>query len=186
MPERGARAGRGPRRALAVALALGAPFALASLSEVEWTPPGSDMAELRVSWRQPAPIERTCRPPTAAEIEGVPAHMRPAEVCEERALELRVTVVLDGDTVHTAPIGSRGRRARAATVYETFAMPPGERRIEVSIEPDSALEGDGGARASDTLRTSLVAQATAAPGAVVVVTRGADGALAVVDRPRGP
>ena len=161
-----------PRGLMAALLAMAGVLAMAGLSRVEWRNPPSEAAELRVSWRIPAPSDRQCRPPTDAELEGVLPHMRPAEVCPDEAVPYRLTVLLDGDTLRSGPVAGAGGRARAITVYERFAIPPGRHAITVGFVPEAA-------NAPETLAMTLNANLFAAPGDVVLVTPDDNGRLGV-------
>lgn len=152
------------RRFLASLLAIAALLTMVWLSRVHWRNPPADAAELRVSWRIPAPSDRRCRPPTDAELEGVLPHMRPAEICTDEAVPFRLDILLDGDTLRSGPVAGAGRRARAITVYERFAIPPGSHGIVVEFVPEAANANAPGARAM-----SLDASVTAAPGDVILV-----------------
>ena len=145
------------------------------LSRVRWRNPPAEAAELRVSWRIPAPSDRQCRPPTDAELEGVLPHMRPTEICSDEAVPFRLSVVLDGDTLRSGPVAGAGGRARAITVYERFAIPPGSHDIVVGFIPDAANANAPGAPAA----MSLDASVTAAPGDVILVAPDNNGRLGV-------
>lgn len=162
------------RRLVAFAVAIAAVLAVVGLSRVRWRNPPADAAELRVSWRVPAPSNRQCRPPTDAELEGVLPHMRPTEICTDEAVPFRLTVLLDGDTLRSGPVAGAGGRARAITVYERFAIPPGSHDIVVGFVPDAA-----NANAPEALVMSLGASVTAAPGDVILVAPDDNGRLGV-------
>ena len=161
-----------PRRFLASLLAIAALLTIVWLSQVRWRNPPADAAELRVSWRIPAPSDRQCRPPTDAELEGVLPHMRPTEICRDEAVPFRLSILLDGDTLRSGPVAGAGRRARAITVYERFAIPPGGHDIIVEFVPEAA-----NANAPEALAMSLRASVTAAPGDVILVAPDDNGRL---------
>lgn len=161
-----------PRGLLAALLAMAGVMAMVGLSRVGWRNPSADAAELRVSWRIPAPSDRQCRPPTDAELEGVLPHMRPAEVCSDEAVPFRLTVLLDGDTLRSGPVAGAGGRARAITVYERFAIPPGRHAVTVEFVPEAA-------NAPEDLAMTLNADLFAAPGDVILVTPDDNGRLGV-------
>ena len=150
------------RRSVASLLAIAGVVAMAGLSRVRWRNPAAETAELRLSWRIPAPSERSFRPPTEAEIEGVLPHMRPSEVCTDEAIPYRLTVLLDGDTLHSGPVARAGGRIRAITVYERFAIAPGDHRIAVEFAPEAAS-------ASEAMAMAVNADVAAAPGDVILV-----------------
>ena len=175
------------RRAAAAALAAGALAIVVFLSRVPWQGSGSGEGELRVSWRIPAPSVRHCRPPSEAELEGVPDHMRPAEICNEEVVPFDLTILIDGDTLHTGAAWHPGRRARTHTVYERFPIPAGSHVLEVSFLP-GAPRVDSGSPQMDSvqaLATTLFARVVAAPGDVVLVTRNDSGRLVITPPGQG-
>lgn len=124
------------RTVAAVALASAGLVALVLLSRVTWRSSDPDAAELRLSWRIPAPSYRQCRPPTEAELSGVLPHMRPSEVCADAAIPLRLTVRLNGDTLHSEPITASGPRSRTITIHRSFAVSPGSYALDVALLPE--------------------------------------------------
>ena len=172
--------------ALTVAGLLGIVF----LSRVTWRPSPADAAELRISWRIPAPSNRRCRPPTEAELRDVLPHMRPTEVCTDEAVSFRLTILLDGDTLRAGPVGGSSPRARTISVHERFPIPPGRHALEVNFLRDPPTPPlDGSATSPDppgssgnlamVLGTTVVASA----GEVILVTRDDGGRLVVVTPP---
>ena len=138
--------------------------------------PDEPTSELRLSWRALAPTEEQCRPPTEAELSGLPAHMRPQEVCEGGAVPYDLTVSIDGEELRRGPASTSGERT--VTVYESYAVTPGEHDVLVTFqagrsrtaadgEPTSATapafdpggDDQGGGRASHTLRRTLLFEA---------------------------
>lgn len=132
------------RQVAAAALAVAALAALVLLSRVTWRSSDPDAAEVRISWRMPAPSERQCRPPTEAELRGVLPHMRPTEVCTDEAIPFRLTIQLDGDTLHSEPVARSGPRARTITVYRSFPLSPGSHVLDVAFLPESPAGAEGG------------------------------------------
>ena len=176
------------KRTGAAALAAGAMVVIVFMSQVPWRGPGSEGSELRVSWRMPAPSLRHCRPPTQAELEGVPGHMRPSEICNEETVPFGLIVLIDGDTLHAGPAWHPGRRARTLAVYERFPLPAGSHALEVSFVPDSPRV-DAASPQMDSvqaLATTLSARVVAAPGDVVLVTRSDNGRLVIPSTGPGP
>ena len=180
------------RRLAGGGLAAGVLLALATLSEVAWQGAADvNAAELRLSWRVPAPATRQCRPPTEEELSGVAPHMRPTEVCTDEAVPFHLAVQLDGDTLHSEPVERAGPRARAVTVYTSFAVPPGSRRLRVEFVPQTAGGADGdaetvppadssvGAGSLPDLAMTLDITVSAAPGDVILVFRDEGGRLGV-------
>ena len=178
------------RRVLAAALAIAALVALARLSQVTWRSSDPDAAELRLSWRIPAPSYRQCQPPTEAELGGVLPHMRPSEVCTDVAIPFRLTVQLDGDTLHSEPVAKSGPRARTITIYRSFPVSPGSYALDVAFLPETqpGIERGGGAAtrtaASEVdspqdLAMTLSATVSAVAGDVILVSPDERGHLRV-------
>ena len=184
---------RAPRAVAGSALAAAALAALVLLSQITWRSSDPDAAELRLSWRMPAPSHRQCRPPTEAELSGVLPHMRPAEVCTERAIPFRLTIRLNGDTLHSEPIGRSGRRARALTIYRSFRVPPGSYDLDVAFLPAAppdagrgvpdAAEGNPASDSAEPpqdLSMTLSTRVAAGPRDVILVSPDEYGRLSVV------
>ena len=169
-------------RCVGAALAAAGILAAVGLSRVPWRNPAAEMAELRISWRIPAPTNRRCRPPTEAELEGVLPHMRPSEICTNEAVPFWLDVVVDGDTLRSGPLARAGARARSVTVYERFAIPPGSQGLTVEFRPAAAGRPSRGvlpSPPSDSLAMTLSTDVFVAPGDVILVARGDDGRLEV-------
>ena len=194
-------AGTGPRprtparRVAAAVLAIAPLVALVLLSRVPWRSSDSDTAELRVSWRIPAPSHRQCRAPTEAELSGVLPHMRPTEICSDEAIPFHLAIRLNGDTLHSGTVSRSGPRARTITVYMGFAVPPGSHALEVAFLPELPPETDRGAEtvpppdsASESpdfprnLAMTLSTTVSAAPGDVILVSPDERGRLLVAPR----
>ena len=183
----------GARRVAGAGLAIAALAALALLSRVPWQSSDPDTAELRVSWRVPAPSHRRCRAPTEAELSGVLPHMRPSEICSDEAIPFHLAIRLNGDTLHSGTVERSGPRARTVTVYESFAVPPGSHDLEVAFLPEPPPEGEPGVAGDPTsapdpadpernLAMTLSATVFAAPGDVILVSPDERGRLFVAAR----
>ncbi|MYH54054.1 MAG: hypothetical protein F4139_14115 [Gemmatimonadetes bacterium] len=174
------------RQVTAAALAAAALAALVLLSEVTWRSSDPDAAELRLSWRIPAPSYRQCRPPTEAELSGVLPHMRPSEVCTDTAIPFRLTIRLNGDTLRSEPVTRSGSRARTITVYRSFAASPGSYVLDVVLLPE--LPPDPAPDFEDFLQElamTLNARVSAGPGDVILVSSDEDGRLTAVGSATG-
>lgn len=186
------------RQAVAAALAIAALVVLVLLSRVTWRSSVADAAELRLSWRIPAPSYRQCRPPTEAELSGVLPHMRPSEVCTDTAIPFRLTVQLNGDTLHSEPIAKSGPRARTITIYRSFPVSPGSYALDVAFLPETQPDIEPGVMDAATRNTdsdsvdsprdlamTLSTRVTAGPREVILVSPDANGQLSA-DSPTGP
>lgn len=181
------------RRAAGAALAAAAVLVVVFLSRIGWGTTDPESAELRLSWRIPAPSHRQCRPPTEAELSGVLPHMRPTEICSDEAIPFHLGVRLDGDTLHSGPVERAGPRARTITVYMSFAVSPGSHALEVAFVPEPPPGADtGGAGGPDPgrvpadsargLAMTLSTTVSAAPGDVILVSPDEKGRLFVAPR----
>ena len=183
------------RQVTAAALAIAALLAMVLLSRVTWRSSDPDTAKLRVSWRIPAPSHRECRPPTEAELNGILSHMRPSEVCTDEAIPFRLTIQLNGDTLHTEPVEKSGSRARTITVYRSFLVSPGGHALDVAFLPElsSGMEPgvviasstDSASDPADSpqdLAMTLRTRVSAAPGDVILVSPDENGRLFIAPR----
>ncbi len=186
------------RQLSAAALALAAVVALVLLSRVAWRASDTDTAELRLSWRMPAPSYRHCRPPTEAELEGVLPHMRPSEICTDVTIPFRLTILLNEDTLHSGPVEGSGPRARTLTIFSSFPVSPGSYDLDVAFLPDEPADSVPGlpdaamgAPASDSaglardFAMTLSARVTAGPGDVILVSADENGRLYAIDARAG-
>ena len=187
------------RQVGAASLAIAALVVLALLSRVTWRSSVPDAAELRLSWLIPAPSHRQCRPPTEAELSGVLPHMRPSEVCTDAAIPFRLTIRLNGDTLHSEPVERSGPRVRTITIYRSFPVSPGSHALNVTFLPDPQPEIEGAVAeaaarnsASDSVDSSqdlamtLSTRMAVAPRDVVLVSLDADGRLSAIESPTRP
>ena len=178
----------------AAALAIAALVALVLLSRLTWRASDPDHAELRLTWRMPAPSYRHCRPPTEAELAGVLPHMRPSEVSTDVATPFRLTVRLNEDTLYSEPVERSGPRARTLTLFSSFPVAPGSYALDVSFLPELPPDSEGGVLgaatanpASDSLdfvqdlATTLNTRVVAGPREVILVSLDANGRLYTVD-----
>lgn len=112
---------------------------VAATSRVGWNSGDAARSQFRLSWSGTAPTTEACRPPTEAEVEGMPVHMRPTQICEGGAIHFNLRVIVDGDTLVDGPLSSAGRGERAFSVYHEFVVRPGTHDLAVDFWPDSAV-----------------------------------------------
>lgn len=167
------------RHVVAAGLAIAALGALVLLSRAAWQAADPELAELRLSWRIPTPSYRQCRPPTEAELRSVLPHMRPTEVCTDTRVPFRLTIRLNGDTLHSEPVTGSGRRARTMTVYRSFTVPPGTYALDVAFLPELPPGLEGGVPEVEGM--TLDTRVSAGRGEVVLVSPDGDGRLSVID-----
>lgn len=183
------------RKVVAAGLAIATLAALVFLSRIPWRSSDPDTAELRISWRIPAPSHRQCRAPTEAELSGVLPHMRPPEICSDEAIPFHLTIGLNGTTLHSEPVRRSGPRARTITVFRSFALSPGSHALEVAFLPElppaveleaaSAPPPDPDPAHADPprdLAMTLNTTVSAAPGDVILVSPDEEGRLFVATR----
>lgn len=173
--------------------AVGVLLATVILSRVAWQSAEPDIAELRLSWRIPAPARQECRPPTEAELSGVLPHMRPREVCTDEAIPFRLTIALNGDTLLSEPIVRSSPRARTITVFRSFRIPPGSHALALDFLPElppgpELVIADAPARDSAAesappppdVATTLRTRVSADPGDVILISADENGQLAEI------
>lgn len=149
--------------------------ALAAASRLPWDTAQDVGAMLRLSWRHVAPTSQTCRPPREDEIQGVPPHMRPREVCEGGPVPYGLVLVVDGDTLVDRTV-SRARE-RAVSVLDELDVTPGLHRIQVAFRPDSLVAGSRAPALELDERIGFL------PGRIVLVTLDGGGLTVVTDAP---
>lgn len=128
------------RRLSGLVVGAAAVTAIAALSRVPYLTEANGHAMLRLSWRARGEAHAHCRRATAAELAGVPAHMRQETVCEgERVAAYRLFAAIDGRPVldQLAP-GSGIAGDRPMYVLREFALAPGRRHLDVRLEKDPA------------------------------------------------
>jgi hypothetical protein len=139
-------------------------LSIAGLSRAPWTPPGADDAVLRLSWRMVIPAREDCRPRTAAELEGLPVHMRAPEVCTAEVARYTLTTRLGDEAPVTLELARGGLRGdRPLFVLEERRLPPGPHRVSVALKRTSASGETEVVAALDSLLEMR-------PGAVLLVT----------------
>ncbi len=127
------------RRAVLVAARVGVAVALmAAIGAVAHLPLGvpPTASALRVALRTQHARVELCHEPTAAELAGLPMHMRQKRICTETAIDFRLRIVVDGETRVVRLISHRGvRRNHPLVVDELLAVAPGLRRVAIEFTP---------------------------------------------------
>lgn len=109
---------------LAAAIVLG--------SRVAWMAEPGDDGLIRLSWKAVGERVEACRAPSPEELQALPAHMRPKEICDGALASFRLTVSIDSLPVAARTLRAPGtRHDRPTTVYEEFAVAPGRHRLEI-------------------------------------------------------
>jgi hypothetical protein len=135
---------------------------IAAFARAPYTPPGSDDARIRFSWRMSIAARESCRPRTPAELDALPVHMRTPEICtRDVARYTLITRVGDvgADTIHLVRGGVKGDRP--LFVLEERTLSPGAHRIRVDLERTTDVT-----EVLATLDTTLVMES----GAVQLIT----------------
>jgi len=97
---------------------------------------GDDTPRLRVAFRSAHRQTRLCRPPTTAELAGVPAHMRRKELCQAWEIPYRLRIAVDEQTLADHELKGGGMRGdRPVFVEEEFPLVPGVHRVAVAFTP---------------------------------------------------
>ncbi|MEQ9569436.1 MAG: hypothetical protein RLN75_04545 [Longimicrobiales bacterium] len=144
---------------------------LAAASRVPIPALDADSAVVRLSWRLRAEEGAECRRPTQEELDRLPVHMRNPDACigDLAPYELRVDV--DGTARVSRivrPAGVRGDRP--IFVYDELRLAPGRHTLSVRFGVQDAGNDDDPVL---SLETTVDLEG----GRVLLVTRGADGAL---------
>jgi len=128
------------RRLLGLALALAT---MAGISALAHLPVGAEPehAALRLALRTRSARIEVCRDRSPEELAELPAHLRQARVCDERPVDYRLTLAVDGATLLERTVTHRGiRHTRPLTVDELLELAPGAHRIEARFAP--VIDGD--------------------------------------------
>ena len=126
-------------RIVAVLVTVLATLALGWLARAPYTPPGSDSASLRLSWRLRSAGTETCRPRTQAELDALPVHMRSPDVCESRQLVYWLIMRIDDTTLDTLRVVPGGlKQDRPAYVLHERTLAPGSHHVRVHFEEQGA------------------------------------------------
>ncbi|MEX2284225.1 MAG: hypothetical protein WEE89_17185 [Gemmatimonadota bacterium] len=145
------------------------------LARAPYTPPGSDTAVLRLSWRLMPERTEHCRRLSQEELEKLPIHMRNPTVCEREVADHRLIVQIDDeapDTTRLLPMGAHGDRP--IFVLQERELAPGAHRVRVWFGRESGErehereEHEERRREQSALR--LDTNITARPGQVELVT----------------
>ncbi len=105
--------------------------------------------------------------------------MRPTEVCTDTAIPFRLTIRLNGDTLHSEPVTGSGRRARTMTIYRSFTVPTGTYALDVAFLPELPPGMERGVAEVEGM--TLDTRVSAGRGEVVLVSPDGDGRLSVID-----
>jgi hypothetical protein len=108
---------------------------IGALTRAPYTPPGSDAALLRFSWRTSVSAKETCRKRTHEELEHLPVHMRTPEVCTRDVAHYLLITRIDEGVPDTLPLVRGGvKQDRPLFVLEERALPSGRHRVRVDLE----------------------------------------------------
>ena len=112
-------------------------------------------------------------------MRSLPAHLRQVEVCEERPVDYRLSLSIDGERRLERRVVHRGiRRTRPLVVDELIPIEPGFRRIEVRFAPaPGATDGIAGNQLQELPRSVLSETLGFRPGRIELVVLDEDGAL---------
>lgn len=137
---------RAVRRLVGAAVAVVSVAALGALSQLPYTPEPGPEALLRLSWRARGERVETCRELSEEEQRNLPQHMRRERICEGTTAEYRLRVKVDGERRVDGPVQGSGEvQVRPLYVYREIAVPPGEHRLEVTLERLAQTRTEAGA-----------------------------------------
>ena len=140
---------------------------VAALARLPYTPPGSNDAVLRFSWRLSIQAKENCRPRTEEELAALPVHMRTPEVCTRDIADYTLITEVDdlpADTIQLARGGLKGDRPLFVLSERTLSPGLHHTRISLQRRTGSAI------RILAELDTVLTMQ----PGQVQLVTLDAE------------
>jgi hypothetical protein len=150
---------------------------MGALSRLPYSASDEGETALRLSWRFRGEEAASCRRPTEAELEELPAHMRNPDACSGTLPSFELRVEIDGETKvarMVRPSGARGDRP--VFVYHELRLSPGIHRVAVRFGPADAPEPPTEVAIRALLLDTLV---SFDPDRVLLVTRGRSGALEV-------
>lgn len=129
---------------LGAAIAVGlAAVVLVGGTRVAWGVPRPALPELVVSFKHPGAVVEDCRQLTDAEKQALPVHMRRDQECGRARAAVRLVVTVDGVVTHDQAYPAKGLWGDGNSVaVAPVAVPPGEHRVEVTIEDGATSHGD--------------------------------------------
>lgn len=143
---------------------------IAAAARAPYTPPGSEDAVLRFSWRMNVTARENCRARTQQELEALPVHMRAPQICMRDVANYVLVTRVDSGAPDTLPITRGGVKGdRPLFVSEDRTLPPGPASITVELLRTAA--GDVAVLAR--LDTTMTMQS----GRIQLVTLDAEGRL---------
>lgn len=164
------------RTTLAAIVTAGFTAMLVVCSQIPYEPDTRETALVRLSWRAVGDRLEECRAPTQEELDALPLHMRPKEICGSRLTPFALSVSLDGVAVYSGQIRASGAREdRPTYVFHQFEVAPGTHRLSVRFAPDR----EGSASAPLVLDETV----TLAPREVLLVTQDSDSDQLIVFTP---
>ena len=124
------------RLAIQTAATLGMLLGVEALAHLPLGKPAAGAA-IRLAIRTAAGKIEICRDVAADELAKLPLHMRQPRICEERPVAYRLTLRVDGVTVHDVRAERRGLRSdRPLVIDDLVAVPAGGHDLAVSLEPE--------------------------------------------------
>ena len=101
-----------------------------------------DHALIKVSFVHHGVRVADCRPYTKEELAKLAPNMRAPMKCERERSPVQIELDIDGKTVFQKTANPSGlSRDGASTVYQSFDVPAGARRITVRMKDDKTAEG---------------------------------------------
>ena len=101
-----------------------------------------DHALIKVSFVHHGVRVADCRPYTKEELAKLAPNMRAPMKCERERSPVQIELDIDGKTVYQKTAYPSGlSRDGASTVYQSFDVPAGARRITVRMKDNKTIEG---------------------------------------------
>jgi hypothetical protein len=156
---------------------------LALLSGVPYTAEPAQRAIVRLSWRARGERVQRCRRPSDEELEKLPVHMRPREICERGIVPYRLRVRVDDSLAVDALVRAGGAQGdRPLFVFAEVPLSPGTHRLAIAFEREGSDHKKAGSENEESdnqetgdlretpPRLTLEQTVTLAPRAIVLVT----------------
>ena len=166
-------------RVVGILLALAVTGAVGALSQVPWSVDAAGPALIRFSWRAAGQRVGQCREPTAEDLAGLPAHMRPQEICERGMRPYQLRILVDGQPVADQVLRAAGAQEdRPIYVFIEHPVEPGAHAVSVDFRPlpgDAATGGGPAGGEAPVEPLVLDREIDIEWGQILVVTLSGDG-----------
>jgi hypothetical protein len=101
-----------------------------------------DKATIKLGIRHPGKIIGECTQLTQNEMDALAANMKVIETCPRERSPLRIELALDDKVIYQDEIPPAGlHNDGIATMYQRFAVPVGQHRLQIKMNDDVAQQG---------------------------------------------